>query len=539
MIKFFNILCVIYFLFESLSFSQTGNFNWVAKAGGLLLDVSRAVTTDSENNICITGEFEQSATFDTTNLTSQNFDLFIAKYNESGELIWVQNATSTNDLFSRTIATDSKNNIYIAGDFLDTLLIGDTVVTGPINLKTAFLAKYDTYGQFLWISTAVSNSFAIGYSIAINSNDEIYIDGMFEDSLTFSNNITLHNLPSIHSVFVAKFDDLGNLIGARKIAGLDCVHSSFIYIDNNNNYYINGLVFDNANIGNTTIYNINGLNFIAKFDNNDNFVWVKQMQGAFINSISTDNDTNIYLSGVFYGSATIGNQNIVSNGNSDIFIAKYTPTGNFSWAKQAGSNNDDDCLTMCKAINNEFYIGGTYNDTAFFDNDSVVSIGGNDMFIAKFDSSGNFFFAKSFGSINLDYCYSLAFSNSEKLYATGTFNDILFWENDSLTGYGNDDIFLTQMNDILVSSNLQNNIIDCNIFPNPANNFINIIIHNVNNNSTIQIIDLFGKVIYQNEMKLTSDRIYKQINVSNVQKGMYVIKISSEKGVVSKKVILN
>ena len=287
MIKYLNILFVFCLFFENLSFSQTINFNWVNKGGGLVLDASRSVTTDSENNICITGEFEHSATFDTTNLSSYNFDLFVAKYNEIGDLIWVQQATSTNDLFSRTIATDLKNNVYIAGNFLDTLFIGDTVVTGPVNLKTAFLAKYDLYGQFLWVSTAFSNSFAIAYSIAINSNDEIYVDGMFEDSLTFSNNITLHNLPSIHSIFIAKFNDSGNLIGARKIAGLDCVHSSFIYIDNNDNYYINGLVFDNANIGNTTIYNTNGLNFIAKYNNNDSFAWVKQMQGAFINSIST------------------------------------------------------------------------------------------------------------------------------------------------------------------------------------------------------------------------------------------------------------
>jgi len=538
MIKLTNILFVLCFLSTNLLFSQTGSFNWVNKAGGLLLDASRYVTTDLENNICITGEFEQSATFDTTNLTSQNFDLFVAKYNESGELIWVQQATSTNDLFSRSIASDTKNNIYIAGNFLDTLIIGDTVVAGPINLKTAFLAKYDTYGQFLWVRTAVSNSFAIAYSIAINSNDEIYVDGMFEDSLSIGTN-TLIALPSVHSVFIAKYDDLGNLTGARKISGLDCVHSSFIHIDNNDNYYINGLVFDNANFSDTVIYNVNGLNFIAKYDNNDNFAWVKQSQGDFINSISTDNNNNIYLSGTFYGTASIENQTLTSNGGSDIFISKYTPTGSFVWVYQAGSNNDDDCLTMCNTLNNEFFIGGNFKDTAFFDNDSIVSIGNSDMYIAKFDSSGNFFFAKNFGSINIDNCSSVAFSNSEKLYATGTFNHTLFWENDSLTGYGNDDIFLAQMSDVLVSSYLQNNIIDCTIFPNPANNFINIIIHNVNNKAAIQLVDLFGKVISQNEITTYSNYTYKQIDISNLQKGMYILKISSAKGIISKKVIIN
>ena len=93
------------------------------------------------------------------------------------------------------------------------------------------------------------------------------------------------------------------------------------------------------------------------------------------------------------------------------------------------------------------------------------------------------------------------------------------------------------MSDVLVSSYLQNNIIDCDIFPNPTNNFINIILQNVNNKSTIQLIDLFGKVIYRNEITLNSK--YKQIDVNTIQKGMYVLKISNEKGIISKKVIKN
>ncbi|NCO56454.1 MAG: T9SS type A sorting domain-containing protein, partial [Bacteroidetes bacterium] len=88
-------------------------------------------------------------------------------------------------------------------------------------------------------------------------------------------------------------------------------------------------------------------------------------------------------------------------------------------------------------------------------------------------------------------------------------------------------------------SYLQNNIIDCTIFPNPANNFINIIIHNVNNKAAIQLVDLFGKVISQNEITLNSNYTYKQLDVSNLQKGMYILKISSAKGIISKKVIIN
>jgi len=117
------ILFFIVFIFcNIIAFSQNGNFNWVINAGGSLYDCSRSVTTDKSNNVYITGEFQNQATFDTAVINSSYFDVFLAKYSESdGSLIWVQQATANNDIYSLCVTTDNYNNVYITGYFNDTL----------------------------------------------------------------------------------------------------------------------------------------------------------------------------------------------------------------------------------------------------------------------------------------------------------------------------------------------------------------------------------------------------------------------------------
>ncbi len=82
--------------------------------------------------------------------------------------------------------------------------------------------------------------------------------------------------------------------------------------------------------------------FVAKYDPDGNVVWVKQAGGERQNEarkIKVDNDSNIYLTGQFSGTASFDSISLtVSSGDSydrEIFVAKYDPDGDIEWAKQA------------------------------------------------------------------------------------------------------------------------------------------------------------------------------------------------------------
>jgi hypothetical protein len=76
-----------------------------------------------------------------------------------------------------------------------------------------------------------------------------------------------------------------------------------------------------------------------------------------------------------------------------------------------------------------------------------------------------------------------------------------------------------------------------NFFPNPAENFLQINLGNWNTSKyAISMIDVNGKLVLQKTYE--RPRLIEMVDVSQLNKGMYLIKLQSEEGEVSKKIII-
>src|SRR6266481_5611748 len=74
------------------------------------------------------------------------------------------------------------------------------------------------------------------------------------------------------------------------------------------------------------------------------FSWARRAGGAGIqqaSAVAVDASGNVLVTGYFTGTSSIGTTNLVSSGSEDIFVAKYDSGGNFLWARQAGGSGDD------------------------------------------------------------------------------------------------------------------------------------------------------------------------------------------------------
>jgi len=101
------------------------------------------------------------------------YDYFLAKYDSSLNQIWVkQNGVDKNDK-SNTIAIDSNDNIYIAGSTYHDLS-GEGFSLG----YDVFLAKYNTAGDLQWIKQKDSGAADLGSDIVVGSNGKIYVTGI-------------------------------------------------------------------------------------------------------------------------------------------------------------------------------------------------------------------------------------------------------------------------------------------------------------------------------------------------------------------------
>ena len=180
---------------------------------------------------------------------------------------------------------------------------------------------------------------------------------------------------------------------AKSAGGISNDDSFGIAVDNLGNSYITGDFQDTATFGNTTLINYGYSNmFLAKYDSLGNLIWVKQAGGVVETSgrgIAVDDSGNSYITGTFYDTAFFGNLSIISRGAFDIFIAKYDSSGNILWVHNAGGIGNDFGTGI--SVNNfgNVFITGDFNDSANFGGTTIVTNGGSDIFVAKYNSAGN------------------------------------------------------------------------------------------------------------------------------------------------------
>lgn len=158
----------------------------------------------------------------------------------------------------------------------------------------------------------------------------------------------------------------------------------------------------------------------------ENFQWVRQGGGigALDNqarAICSDRQGNVYATGSFYNTISMGNAVMTSSGNSDIFIARYTSSGTLVWARRVGGIGYDSGMGIaCDTLGNIF-VTGNFRNTVTFGTYTLTSYDVDDSFIAKYDANGNCLWVYHPVSTSSDICWSIAVDASGNCYVSGYF----------------------------------------------------------------------------------------------------------------------
>jgi hypothetical protein len=287
-----------------------------------------------------------------------------------------------------------------------------------------------------WAKSAFGGT-SNGYALAVDALGNVYTTGNFLGTVDFDPNAGIFNLSaSGKDVFICKLDPAGNFVWAKSMVGGGNNGAFSIALDAAGNIYTVGSFHDTVDFDpNAGTYNLFAGNtpdaFISKLDPAGNFVWAKNIGAIGSNvgavSVSVDAMGNIYTAGAFYGTVDFdpnaGVSNLTAVGNSDLFISKLDSAGNFVWAKSMGGSPN----SIGISTHGDIYITGTFQGTADMDPGAAIfnltAQSGNDVFICKLDTSGNFVWAKSLmGSGGNDESNSLTIDTSGNVYTTGYFS---------------------------------------------------------------------------------------------------------------------
>lgn len=156
--------------------------------------------------------------------------------------------------------------------------------------------------------------------------------------------------------------------------------------------------------------------FVSKLDSLGNFLWAKAMGGFgsdWAYSMMVDPQRgDVYITGAFSGTADFdpsgGSFSLTSNGLGDVFVVKLTGAGNLVWARSIGGSYHDGGFAIeffsdrGSGICFTGYFRGTVDFDPGPDSFDLSSQGGADVFVAKWDTSGQFVWAKAIGGMTDD-----------------------------------------------------------------------------------------------------------------------------------------
>lgn len=480
-----------YYRFDFFAkYDNSGNIIWVKTIKGAL---GNDIKTDSTGNIYITGSFGSIMYNDTADfnpgygnaiLVSQSStDMFIAKYDENGSFIWVKGIGSNSDEIATKITIDNVGNIYLTGIFNgmcdfdpDT---GNAYLTA--NTYCIFIAKYNNNGNYVWainISSSPSYQQEV-YSINLDDTGNVYIAGCFTG--------------------VADFDSGPGVANLTSVGGFDI--------------------------------------YFAKYNPNGNYIWAKSISGEFCSGMALDNNGNIYITGHFGGNADFdpgpGNVILSSSGFS-VFIAKYDNNGEYVFAKKFNTTNMSSGRDIAIDCLGNINISGFFTGTVDFDPGSgysaYTSIGDYDIFFGRYNNNGDYLFAKSIGTLGEEYAYHLDVDVAGSIFIAGLFSNTLDFDPGTGTAYytanGLRDMFLAKYGNT-VNIN-ESGLYKLTMYPNPAINLLSIEVEDIQSftEGLINIYDMQGRLIKSVPTEKQHGII--TIDVSGIKSGIYIVSIGNK-----------
>ncbi|MBW6513484.1 MAG: SBBP repeat-containing protein [Candidatus Syntrophosphaera sp.] len=197
--------------------------------------------------------------------------------------------------------------------------------------------------------------------------------------------------------------------------------------DSSGNIYVTGIFFGTAVFGGTTLVGVQAWDvFVAKLDPEGNWLWATKAAGPgndFAYGIALDAEDNVYITGSFEQTLTFGNLTYTSAGSSDIFAARLDSSGNWFWVRQVGGTGADVGHAIAADTNGGLYLTGYFCSTVNFGPHVLSSLGNIDIFAAKLDSQGTWPWAASAGGMNDEMGYSIAVDGSGNVCLAGFFRD--------------------------------------------------------------------------------------------------------------------
>lgn len=535
--------------------SNAQSFDWVKQIEGNNAEQVYSVSSNG-SDIYSTGTYNGISDFDPgagtqTLSTIGGYDFFVQKLDQNGDFLWCKSLGGTGDDAGRVI-NDYGTSVIISGTFSESMDFdpGTGVEARTSNGGTdIFILALDSNGDFLWVETfGGPNNESMGGQ-ELNSSDNMIITGGYDANMLIDVNGTPINFigEGMMDVFFLQMNlTTGNIDWVKSIGSTNYDAGSGVVVKSNNNFIITGRYRNIMDIDPT------GTNFSLSSDGgNSVFLIEYDEQGEFINgftfdsnsdmeayAIELDDNENIFLGGYFKATVDFdvkaGVTDVTTNGAQDCYVVKLTPTKDLVWAKTFGGTGVDQVFGLQVASNGDVYTVGRFNNVVDFDpgagTTNETAAGSSwDVFIHTLNASGDFQMVHTIGDSGTDLAKCIDINPAGDIYIVGTFAGTADFNPGSgtteLTADGTSDGFLIKYSDLAAGINSLSEKSTIKLYPNPVQNQL-FIESEKGQVLEMNILDISGK-----EIRSITNNNVNSIDVSNLNQGVYILKVTTENGI--------
>ena len=352
-----------------------------------------------------------------------NYSLHLISFSQSWQ--WATTGGGGYSDKATDIDIDPSGNLYVSGYYnvgqpADILVNFGSIATQTISYtgwgdnwgKEGFIAQTNPTGTWTWVNSAIGgwDERVLGTHVD-KIHGYVYVTGTTWNELDTIGNCSLFG-GTADEMFLVKFDFNGNCQWAINGGTYGDDHGYDMVTDKLGNIYLTGFMSDHyGNFGDTGYFgNItvpmttDSIAFLTKISSSGVFQWVRTFEaidGERDNGIAIDSLSNVYVTGGFWGTKKLGSKIVTSKGGQDIFVVKYDSSGNQLWLKTTGSTLDDRGNGITVDQFNNIFVTGEFRDTVSFGTDKLNNYGGpggRDIFVARIRTDGTWVWAKKAGS---------------------------------------------------------------------------------------------------------------------------------------------
>jgi chitodextrinase len=328
------------------------------------------------------------------------------------------------------VAVDSSGNIYVAG-YTAGALDGETNSGG----NDIYLTKYDASGARQWtrLSGTAGGDESGWAAVAVYGTDSIYVTGYTSGALDGETSA------GGSDIFLMKYNSSGTKQWTRLLGTASDDVGWGVAVDGSGNVYVAGTT--EGNLDGQTHSGGTYDTFLTKYNASGTKQWTRLLGNGtetYAYTVAVDGSGNALVAG-----HTRGTFDSESNaGMLDVYVAKYNSSGTRQWVRMLGSARFDYCYGVGADTSDNVYISGA----AYGDFDGLANSDGTwmseDVFVAKFNSSGTKQWSRFFGTATNDVASGLAVDGSGNVYITGNSDGAL----DGEINAGGHDLFLVKYN---------------------------------------------------------------------------------------------